>query len=452
MVPGRAPGFGLAGPGQPVHNARRMTSHDPSEVRCPNCGRLTPFAPFCTHCGAVVQEGATGARPHAMDRDELERRIRQRRQEGPFHRGEDERPEGPRTPASRSAAFVPEPADELVRHEVPPPEEQPRVDYFDERAGRRVADDQASWGAAAAPVAPPGAGGIPGAAIPPAQVDWPSRDLADEEAYDAVTAPPEEGARYEPPAVTPLPPLLAASFVPERAYQPPPTAPSEPPYRPDGYQAGHEVDDAGDDGPDDPDWAGYDDDEPPRRRSGALPIVGFLVLGLAALLGGAFIFAAMNAPVGQLVQSPTPSATTAPSEGSATPSSTESPSVAPSPTTSAPADNFSAKVEPCASSRMGFSGCVDDGSRLSGNQVWVWVGFKNGQASTVIGVTIVSQATHSAVGDGSLELDQLVGCDPGKTCSGYMQMSFGNLDPGGYQIQITRDGDKVASTTFSVTS
>ena len=50
-----------------------MTSQDPSEVRCPNCGRLTPFAPFCTHCGAVIQEAAAGARPHALDRAELRR-------------------------------------------------------------------------------------------------------------------------------------------------------------------------------------------------------------------------------------------------------------------------------------------------------------------------------------------------------------------------------------------
>src|SRR5436190_20667154 len=100
-----------------------MTSHDPSEVRCPNCGRLTPYAPFCTHGGAVVQEGAAGARPHAMDRDELERRIWQRRQEGPFHRGEDEPPEGPRTPARRVGAFVPEPSDELVRQEAAVPDE-----------------------------------------------------------------------------------------------------------------------------------------------------------------------------------------------------------------------------------------------------------------------------------------------------------------------------------------
>jgi len=98
------------------------------------------------------------------------------------------------------------------------------------------------------------------------------------------------------------------------------------------------------------------------------------------------------------------------------------------------------------------AGVMVDGAGLQPSSKGARVGFKNGQASTVIGVTIVSQATHSAVGDGSLELDQLVGCDPGKTCSGYMQMSFGNLDPGGYQIQITRDGDKVASTTFSVTS
>jgi hypothetical protein len=101
---------------------------------------------------------------------------------------------------------------------------------------------------------------------------------------------------------------------------------------------------------------------------------------------------------------------------------------------------------------MGFSGCVDDGTHLSGDQVWVWVGFKNGQASTVLGVTIVSQATKSPVADGSLELDRLIGCDPGKTCSGYMQMSFGNLDPGAYQIQVTRDGGPAASTSFTVGS
>ncbi len=148
-----------------------MTNQDPSEIRCPNCGRLTPFAPFCTHCGAVIQEAAGGARPHAMDRAELEGRIRRRRQEGPFHRGEDERDGGVHAasgPAHAAAAgsaplgaFLPEPTDELARHEQAVPDEQPRVDYFDERAARRAGEEH-DWGSNAAAFVPPVAGGIPG--------------------------------------------------------------------------------------------------------------------------------------------------------------------------------------------------------------------------------------------------------------------------------------------------
>ena len=451
-----------------------MTNQDPSEVRCPNCGRLTPFAPFCTHCGAVIQEGAAGARPHAMDRAELERRIRQRRQEGPFHRGADEHPGDPGVVPSGVGAFVPEPADELARNEQSVADEQARVDYFDESAARQADPDQIAAGASGFA---PGAGGIPGAAVPPSRVDWPSRDLdepepsgtagsSDEAAVgaaaasgavssqeaDAVAKAPHGAAGIESPAPRPYQP--ATPYVPERAYEPVAAAPYEPPRREaDAYEPGSPYG-AGDDGSDDGDdtgWRGYDD-EPPRRGSG-LAILGFLILGLAALLGGAFLFAAINAPKpAAQVTSPSPSASgTGAETASPTEPGTPSEGGSGSPTAAA-SDNFSAKVEPCASSRMGFSGCVDDGTHLSGNQVWVWVGFKNGQASTVLGVTIVSQATKSAVADGSLELDRLVGCDPGKSCSGYMQMSFGNLDPGAYQIKVTRDGDPAASTNFTVGS
>jgi len=176
-------------------------------------------------------------------------------------------------------------------------------------------------------------------------------------------------------------------------------------------------------------------------------------LGLAALLGGAFLFAALNAPkpVSQ-VTTPLP-ASSASSAESAIPTDTATPSQAGSPTAAPPTAKFRAKVEPCASGSMGFSGCAEDGTHLSGNQVWVWVGFENGQASTVIGVTIVNQATKTAVADGSVELDQISGCDPGKPCrGGYVTMSFGNLDPGKYEIRVTGDGDPAASTTFTVSS
>ena len=61
---------------------------------------------------------------------------------------------------------------------------------------------------------------------------------------------------------------------------------------------------------------------------------------------------------------------------------------------------------------MGFSGCTMDGTTLTGKQVWVWVGFKNGLPENVLGVTIVENATGTAVGDGSLVLDKLTGCPP----------------------------------------
>jgi hypothetical protein len=411
-----------------------------------------------------------------MDRAELERRIRQRRQEGPFHRGSDEHLGDPHAGFGAMGAFVPEAADELARHEQPTAEEQPRVDYFDERAARRAGDDHA-WGAAPGGNAPMGAGGIPGAAVPLSRVDWPSRDLAEDEAsepaesgeagpsHDAAVRPVgagDEGAARDAPGSQPqesAPPPASERPVTEPpaprpfpAVAPLPYEPPSPRYEArDDYQAGppYGPGDDGGDGDDETSWTGYDD-EPPRRGSG-LAILGFLILGLAALLGGAVLFAAINAPKPAAdLTSPSPTST-------ATQAGTESPTEAGTPTQGAspsPAakDNFSAKVEPCASSRMGFSGCVDDGTHLSGDQVWVWVGFKNGLASTVLGVTIVSQATKSPVADGSLELDRLIGCDPGKTCSGYMQMSFGNLDPGGYQIQVTRDGDPAASTTFTVGS
>lgn len=428
----------------PVHNAPRMTSDHPSEIRCPSCGRTTPFAPYCTHCGAVVHEGAGGARPHAMDREELDERIRQRRVEG-FRRGgtngEEERESDAWAGGRQRQSFVPEPADQLARHEAADAEQPPRVDYFDERAARQ-SDAAPEWevGEGRAGVAA-GLGGIPGAAMRPDQVAWPPHEQSDEPAdaresgaatggtsAGAVRAAGIEVAQADAEEVTP------------HAYEPPEA------YDPDGY------DPDGYGGGEDPRWTGYDDGGP-RRRSTTLSILGLVVLGVAALLGGAFVFAALNArsPVGQLSSSA--SATASPSASvseSSTPTLGESPSGTNQPTGVPVPDNFSAKVQPCASSKMGFSGCVEDGSSLSGNQVWVWVGFKNGGASNVLGVTIVSKATKAAVGDGSLELDQLNGCDPGKTCSGYMTMTFGNLDRGSYDIRVTKDGAEVAKTSFTV--
>jgi hypothetical protein len=183
-----------------------------------------------------------------------------------------------------------------------------------------------------------------------------------------------------------------------------------------------------------------------------LPILGFVILGIAALLGGGFLFSALNSPTTLAQQTATPSAT--PSEAAESPSASPSDSgaSASSEATTTPVpqpDNFSAQARPCATSEMDFDGCDVDGATLDRGQVWVWVGFKNGQASNVIGVKIVSK-DGAVVQDASLELDRLAGCDPNKSCSGYLYVTFADLDPGEYTIQVTRDGDQVATSGFTV--
>ena len=105
---------------------------------------------------------------------------------------------------------MPEPADELARQEPPALEERPRVDFFDERAVRRAGEGQA-WGSPPpAPFVPSGAGGIPGAALPPERVDWPSRDRVVEEPPNDAMGAAAVPQRYQP----------ATPWVPEHAYQP----------------------------------------------------------------------------------------------------------------------------------------------------------------------------------------------------------------------------------------
>ncbi|HLY35187.1 MAG TPA: hypothetical protein VKU35_00575 [Candidatus Limnocylindria bacterium] len=393
-----------------------MTSEMTGEVRCPSCARLTPLAPYCTHCGAVIPEGAGGPRPHAMDRQELEERARQLHgASSPFRRGLPAGDGASRVDAwagSRAPeAFVPEPSDELARRAEPGPGEgDRRVDYFDERTVP-PAEAQPAPPPPAAAVAPIAAGaaafGSRGGGFRTADERTPSEGDADP--YGGGYPPPDY-ADYGAGA---------------------------------GYGAGG--------GYGDPGWP---PDEGPSRRSAALPVLGFVVLGIAALLAGAFLFSALKAPAGVAEQTSTPSPTASPAasetpNASATESGTPGASTAPS---AAPSDNFTARAEPCATSEMNFDGCAKDGSTLRATQVWVWVGFKNGQASNVLGVTIVARSSGSAVGDGSLELDKLNGCDPGKTCSGYIQMTFGDLSPGTYTIQVTRDGAQVAATDFTISA
>ena len=400
-----------------------------------------------------------------MDRRELEERARQMHGQGsPFHRGA---AGGESSPAEAWSVpvtpgeFIPEPSDELARRpDSGSAEESPRIDNFDERPVTRPVP--ATPPLPTAPAAPAGAF-IAGAAAPPGT--------------QASALPP-----IAPPSLA-VPPVLPTATPASEAVQPRPApigyqAPGdvaearswddqargyspgnevggedEGGYGRDGYVAGNGGDD-GDDGYGGPGWSA---DGGPPRRSSALPILGFLVLGVAALLGGAVLFSALNASPGIAAQSATPSASESASAAASetpggSPSDSGGASASTAPSAGATPDTFPARAQACASNDMGFSGCTKDGTTLSGTQVWVWVGFKNAQAANVLGVTIVDKAGGSQVGDGSLELDKLTGCDPGKTCSGYIQMTFGDLSPGAYTIQITRDGTQVASTDFTVTA
>ena len=428
-----------------------MTSDSTGEIRCPSCGRQTPLAPFCTHCGAVIPEGASAPRPRAMDREELEERARIAREGGvAFRRGQGGEPEpgpGGWTAPHAPPAFVPEPSDAIARTPEGPEggETQRRVDNFDES---RVAES-------APPYTPPD---VPPVAPAPAYVP-PARAAAP----DPVPSPPPRGSVAPgfpagAPAVTPGPPP-----VPSRPYQPP----SAGGYGGGGYDPGAYARDAYDagrgggyDGPGEGQDAGWppEDGGPPPRRSSALPIIGLLVLGIAALLGGALLFIALNATGGVAQGSPTPTPSASATE-STSPSTSPSESATAAPSggasastgASAVADNFTARAQPCATSKMSFQGCDQDGSQLTGSQVWVWVGFKGAQASDLLGVTIVDKSNGSAVGDGSVSLTQ-IGCDASKPCAGYIQMTFGSLDPADYTINVTRNGDQVATAAFSVSS
>ncbi len=418
----------------------------PAEVRCPTCGRETRAAPYCTHCGGVIPEGS--ARPRGLDRHDLEERIRLRRTgESPFRRGSADQESA--LSMGGAPAFVPEPSDALARRESEAADLA--VGHVDHLANEPAAEPADAWGPGAAtppeaaPASPPPADPPPlrgvsragaAAAVPP--------EPYDDTIYGGYGGGPADAAVYDAPQREPPPPRAAQARREIDPYEP--------------YDAGSGR--GGGPGYDGAYDGGYDD-EPPRR-TGPIMILGFVVLGIAALLAGGILFSLLNSSPGTAAQSSSPSSgatVTQQATASETPagSPSGSASAAPSATGSAssetpspggvPAD-FSAQTQPCATSEMGFQGCAQDGSTISGTQVWIWVGFKKAQSSDVLGVEIVTQAGESA-GDGSVELTK-VGCDPAKPCSGYIQMTFNRLSPGGYDIKVTLNGTDVASGSFSV--
>jgi hypothetical protein len=383
-----------------------MATPKPGEIRCPTCHRSTPPAAFCTQCGTAIPPDAR-IRPRGMDRDELQERIRARRSGGePYRRGgmaDDELPGYER--------FEPEPEDARARPYRPG--EEHRSDHFDE-------------------------GEPPAAAVPPyrgepASEEAPRRDLTRDRDEDWGTA-----------AAVP-----AAAAAPHAAHAGEP--PSEEPAHVDNFDDAAYADEG---------YYEYDEWEEDRERrsgGGALAILGFLALGVLALLGGAMLAGIFGEDpgVGQNGSpSPSPTATAVATDSPiASPTSDgtpdESPDATPTPEPGEPVvfpDGFVAETQACLPGSAGTNGC-DSNAETNSGSLWVWVGFRNGTQDDVIGAELIGPDGNT-VGEGSIDLAR-IGCRP--TCpGGWTYFPFSNLQPGEYRVETTRNGQPAGGTRFEV--
>ena len=335
-----------------------------------------------------------------MDRDELQDRIRARRSGAdPYRRG------GPADDVPGYERYEPEPEDDRARPSRAA--DQRHRDYFDER---------------------PAAAPVPDRTEP----EWPEarRDLT-RETDDHWAAPVAAGTS-------------AAAAGAAAAGEPA----DEPTY----------VDNFDDAAYGDETYYEYDQypDEERRSGGGALAIVGFLALGVLALLGGAALAGVFGEDENGVAQpTPTPTVTSSPI-------ATESPTLTPSPDATAAEtpdataspdeeepvvfpDGFTAEAEPCLPGSAGNNGCDSNGARNSGT-VQIWVGFRNGTASDVIGSELIGPEGNT-ISTGSIDLAR-INC--GNSCNGYTYFNYANLEPGTYEVEITRNGQLADTITFEV--
>jgi hypothetical protein len=342
-----------------------------------------------------------------MDRDELQERIRARRSGGdPYRRGgaaDDEAGGG-------YARYEPEPEDSRVARGRRPGDR--RDDHFDERAGAargRGPDERA--------------------------------DLTRER--DEWAAPIGASAAVPPPAVEREP----VAGEPAEPY------PSEAVTRYDGEYDDPDYQEPGDYPYEYDDWQ---DREPRRSGAGAFAILGFLALGVLALLGGAVLAGVFNddrSGVGQ--QSPLPSAAASLDAAPSVAASAAAPSVNPSAAASAapPAsgepvtfpDGFTAEAQPCLPGSASASGCGSNGA-TNGGVLDIWVGFKSGTSDDLVGAEIIGP-DGSTVGEGTISLAD-IGCS--QSCNGWTYFNFSNLGPGTYEVRVTRNGEPASATSFEV--
>lgn len=382
-----------------------MATPKPGEIRCPTCHRSTQPAAFCTQCGSAIPPDAR-IRPRGMDREELQERIRARRSGGdPYRRGgtvDDER--------GGYERFEPDPNDARARRGSAPQDR--RTDHFRET--------------------PPPA---PAPVVPPAPVA-PAASAGD------LTRDRDEWAR----------PAAAASPAPPPVQAPPP---AEAPVAEEPAHVDHFDDEAYEDADYPYDYPEYEEWEQERERrsgAGAFAILGFLALGVLALLGGAALAGVFGTdpgsgiadatPTPALTAEPTATETPLPTDGEATPAPSGEPGGSGDPVVFP--DGFTAEAQPCLPGSAGGSGCASNATSNNG-VVDIWVGFENGTGSDVIGATLV--APDGSTVDGSIDLAR-INC--GQSCNGWTYFPFRNLSPGQYEVQITRNGEPASSTSFEV--
>jgi hypothetical protein len=90
------------------------------------------------------------------------------------------------------------------------------------------------------------------------------------------------------------------------------------------------------------------------------------------------------------------------------------------------------------------TGCDSNGASNTGS-VDIWVGFENGNNNDVVGATLVTPDGDEL--DGSIDLAD-IGCT--SSCNGYTWFPFDGLDPGTYEVRVTRNGELAGTTTFEV--
>ena len=394
-----------------------------------------------------------------MDRGELDARIRSRRVDQPYRRGgyPDEW-EGGAAPGYQP--FAPEPEDELAQRQDAESGTTPIVDNFAELPPEPPAAAAEEW-----PLEeelPPAA---PIDAAPPAETADPwrrGREVPDEPPREHQSLVPPIGATPVIPAVEPAPtvepaPVAAAHVDPwaSRTIEPPPAV-EDPEYGMDdeeGWPA------------DEPYYVPADDGGGERRGSSALPIIGFVALGVIALLVGVFFsnLTGGNPQVGQVTPTPTASGTPAASptasdtpiaSTSANPSVSGQPNASEGPPITFP-DGFVARTEPCVT-QPNSKGCDADGATNSGD-LWVYINFESGRREDVIGMRILD-ASGAVVTDASIELAGLPGggCPANAPCNGWLLFPgfgtpYSGLEPGEYRIRINRNGLPAAEASFTVT-